>query len=107
MVWGLVGSRWVWPPVAQLPENPQTESTGLLGFLCGLGFGFMTASDVKVPARPALAVLGCAVPRFGHPSSMAPGIADMAVTLKSPSDGLKPRRLHVRFLGCRNGMGCA
>jgi hypothetical protein len=79
VVWGLVGWRRFWSPVAQLPEYPQAEPTGLLPFLCGLGFGFVAASDVKVPARPAPAVLGCAVPRSGHPSSMAPGAVGAGV----------------------------
>lgn len=80
VVMSLVGRRWIWSAVAQPPEYPETEPTGLLGFLFGLGFGFVAASHVIVPARPTSVVLGCAAPRSGHLSSMASGGLGMSGT---------------------------
>ena len=83
----LVGRRWIWSSVAQHPEYPETESTRLLGFLFGLGFGFVAAGHVIVPARPASVVLGCAAPRSGHLSSMASGVLGMSGTGGGPAWG--------------------
>jgi hypothetical protein len=78
VVWSLAGWRWVWSPIAQPPKYPETEPTGLFGFLCGLRFSYVTASHVIVPARPASVVLGCAAPTSGHLPSMASGFLGLS-----------------------------
>lgn len=91
MVWSaMVRSlmrRWLRSLVTQLPQHPHSESTGLLRFLCGLGFGFVAARYVVVPARPTPSVLGCAAPRSGpvHPSIMTRPLVFGALTRPTTS----------------------
>ncbi len=86
-MWGLVGWPWVWPLVAQLSEYPQAEPIGLFRLLCSLGFGLVTTGYVIVPTGPATVVLGCAAPRFGHPTSMTPGAVGVEVSWSVGSIG--------------------
>ena len=98
-----MGRRWSWSSVAQPPEYPETEPTGFLGFLFRLGFGFVAASHVIVPARPASVVFGCAAPRSGHLSSMASGVVGVAArpdtdSVSSAPDHWERAMGHIRLL---------
>jgi len=72
VVGSLATRRRVGSFVAQLPQHPQTETTGPLRFLVGFRFGFVATTYVVVLARPTLVV---AAPRsLGHPTSMVPSL---------------------------------
>lgn len=45
-------------PVAQEPQNEQTDPSGLLRSLSGFRLCFMTTSDVVVPSAVATSVVG-------------------------------------------------
>ena len=104
MVRGVVGWLRIRPLVTQLPEHPDSETTGPSRFLLRPGLGFVTARDVVVLAGPAPLVPAAGSPphhtsmTLWHPSAPA-GRSRLASTgpdarrpspLQGPSAGKRP-----------------